>query len=56
VLGWNLILPKHPGPLDFEIQISEAYIQVIFVPTRSHYIFRRFFDHKVGIEIERAPL
>jgi hypothetical protein len=43
-------LQKHPRPSDFEVQISEAYIQVIFIPTRSHYIFRRFLDHKDIIE------
>jgi hypothetical protein len=29
---------------------SEAYIEVIFSPTRSYYIFRRFVDHKDIIE------
>jgi hypothetical protein len=43
-------LQKHPHPSDFEVQISDAYIQVIFIPTRSHYIFRRYVDHKDTIE------
>jgi hypothetical protein len=43
-------LPKHPRPSDFEVQISEADIEVIFIPTRSRYIFRRFVDRKDIIE------
>jgi len=43
-------LPKHPCPSDFEVQISEADIEVIFIPTRSRYIFRRFVDRKDIIE------
>jgi hypothetical protein len=49
-LGRNLTLPKHPRPADFEVEISEVYVQVIFIPTRSRYIFRRFVDRKDIIE------
>jgi hypothetical protein len=43
-------LPRHPRPTDFEVQISEADIQVIFIPTGSRYIFHRFVDRKDIIE------
>jgi hypothetical protein len=43
-------LPKHPRPSDFQVQVFEADIEVIFIPTRSRYIFHRFVDRKDIIE------
>ena len=43
-------MPKHPRPSDFEVQISDANIEVIFIPTHSRYIFHRFVDRKDIIE------
>ena len=43
-------MPKHPRPADFEVEISEVDVQVIFIPTRSRYIFHSFVDRKDIIE------
>jgi hypothetical protein len=52
-LGRNFTLPKHPRPSDFEVEISEADVQVIFILTRRRYIFHRFVDRKDIIEFGR---
>jgi hypothetical protein len=41
---------KHPTESDFEVNISEAAIEVIFKPTDSHYTYTRFIEHKDIVE------
>jgi hypothetical protein len=38
----NLYMTKHPTKSHFEVEISEAAIEVIFKPTSSHYTYTRF--------------
>ena len=37
---------KHPTEFDFEVEVSEAAIDVIFKPTRRHFTYTRFIEHK----------
>jgi hypothetical protein len=41
---------KHPTESDFEVEVSEAAIEVIFKPTRSHFTYTRFIEHKDIVE------
>jgi hypothetical protein len=41
---------KHPSEADFEVKISEATVEVLFKPTRSHYTFGRFVERKDILE------
>jgi hypothetical protein len=41
---------KQPAESDFEVEISEAAVEVIFKPTSSHYTFSRFVVRKDILE------
>jgi hypothetical protein len=45
-----LYMIKHPTESDFEVTTSEDAIEVIFKPTRSHYTYTRFVEHKDIVE------
>jgi hypothetical protein len=41
---------KQPAESDFEVEVSEAAVEVIFKPTSSHYTFSRFVDRRDILE------
>jgi hypothetical protein len=41
---------EHPTESHFEVNVSEVAIEVIFKPTRSHYTYTRFVEHKDIVE------
>jgi len=45
-----LCMVRHPTVSDFEVNPSEAAIEVVFKPTSSHYIYTRFVEHKDIVE------
>jgi hypothetical protein len=41
-----LYMVKYPTESHFEVNVSEATIEVVFKPTSSHYIYTRLVEHK----------
>jgi hypothetical protein len=41
---------KRPTEFDFDVKTSEAAIEVIFIPTSSHFTYTRFVEHKDIVE------
>jgi hypothetical protein len=47
---------KHPIESNFYVNISEAEVEVIFVPTRSRYTFSRLLEADLGLLSPNPPV